>query len=56
MSPAIAGALARLPEYLSQHVLLSVSAIVLGCLISLPLAVGAARSTTLRGLCSVSPA
>ncbi|MBI1330358.1 MAG: ABC transporter permease subunit [Alphaproteobacteria bacterium] len=49
MSPAIAGALARLPEYLSQHVLLSVSAIVLGCLISLPLAVVAARSAMLRG-------
>ena len=34
-------ALALLPDYLGQHVLLSVSAIMLGALISLPLAIAA---------------
>jgi len=42
-------ALERLPDYLGQHVLLSVSAIVLGLLISLPLALLGARSRLLRG-------
>ncbi len=49
MSEAVWSALARLPEYLSQHVWLSLSAILLGCLISLPLAVAASRSRALRG-------
>ena len=40
---------ALLPDYLSQHVLVSLSAIVLGTAISLPLAVLAARSRHLRG-------
>ena len=39
----------RLPNYLGQHVLLSVSAILLGLAISLPLALAAARSSLLRG-------
>ena len=45
----IAAAFANLPNYLGQHVLLSVSALVLGLLISLPLAIAAARIAWLRG-------
>jgi osmoprotectant transport system permease protein len=45
----IALAFARLPEYLGQHVLLSVSAITIGFLISLPLAVAISRVAWLRG-------
>ncbi len=45
----IAVALARLPEYLGQHVLISVSAIVIGFAISLPLAIAASRLAWLRG-------
>ncbi|HTW34363.1 MAG TPA: ABC transporter permease/substrate-binding protein [Rhizomicrobium sp.] len=40
---------ALLPDYLSQHVLVSLSAIVLGTAISLPLAMVAARNRHLRG-------
>ena len=40
---------ALLPDYLSQHVLVSLSAIVLGTAISLPLAILAARNRHLRG-------
>jgi len=39
----------NLPDFLSWHVLLSVSALALGLLISLPLAIVAARSRWLRG-------
>ena len=39
----------NLPDFLSWHVLLSVSALALGLLISLPLAIFAARSRWLRG-------
>ena len=42
-------ALAHLPDYLSQHVLLSVSSLALGLVISLPLALLATRSRALRG-------
>jgi osmoprotectant transport system permease protein len=45
---AFASALALLPDYLGQHVLLSVSAIVLGVLISLPLAIVSAHSRAMR--------
>jgi osmoprotectant transport system permease protein len=45
---SIAAAWAVLPEYLGQHVLLSLSAILLGIAISLPLAIVAARSRVLR--------
>ena len=45
----IEAAFERLPEYLGQHVLLSVSAIVIGFLISLPLAIAAWRWRWLRG-------
>ncbi len=46
--PRIAEALARLPEYLGNHVLLSVSALALGIAISLPLGIAAARRPKLR--------
>jgi osmoprotectant transport system permease protein len=48
--PSVADALARLPDYLSQHVMLSLSAIVLGLLIGLPLAIAGVRSPRLRVL------
>lgn len=48
MTPRLAAALDRLPEYLAWHVLLSASALVLGAAISLPLAIAAARSARLR--------
>jgi osmoprotectant transport system permease protein len=44
----IAQAFALLPDYLAWHVLLSASALLLGVLISLPLAVAASRSPRLR--------
>jgi osmoprotectant transport system permease protein len=47
-SGALTSALAVLPDYLGQHVLLSVAAIVLGIVISLPLAIVSARSRLLR--------
>jgi len=43
-----AAAARLLPDYLSQHVLLSLCALVLGLAISLPLAVAASRSPTVR--------
>ncbi|HEY8616884.1 glycine betaine ABC transporter substrate-binding protein [Phenylobacterium sp.] len=48
MSPQFSEAFALLPQYLDSHVLLSASALVLGVAVSLPLAVGAARSPRLR--------
>jgi osmoprotectant transport system permease protein len=48
MSPRLAAAFDLLPEYLGWHVLLSLSALVLGLAISLPLAVAASRSPRLR--------
>ncbi|MDP1597583.1 glycine betaine ABC transporter substrate-binding protein [Phenylobacterium sp.] len=48
MSGRVAQAWGLLPEYLAWHVLLSASALVLGLLISLPLAVAASRSARLR--------
>jgi osmoprotectant transport system permease protein len=46
--PRIVEALARLPEYLGNHVLLSISALLLGIAISLPLGILAARNAKLR--------
>jgi osmoprotectant transport system permease protein len=46
---AFAAALANLPEYLGWHVLLSLSAIVIGVSLSLPLAIWSLRSPVLRG-------
>lgn len=48
MSARLAAAWALLPEYLAWHVLLSASALALGVVISLPLAVAASRSARLR--------
>ncbi len=48
MDERIAAAWARLPDYLSQHVLLSAAALALGLALSLPLAVLAARNALLR--------
>src|SRR5262245_49208064 len=48
MNEQIAAAMHVLPEYLSQHVLLSAAALALGIGISLPLAVAASRSARLR--------
>ncbi len=48
-SEAVRQAWGYLPDYLGQHVLLSLSAILLGIAISLPLAVLASRSRYLRG-------
>jgi osmoprotectant transport system permease protein len=45
----IDAAWANLPEYLGWHVLLSLSAILAGVVISLPLAIGSARTPILRG-------
>jgi len=49
MNSNLREAWALLPDYLSQHVLVSLSAIVLGTAISLPLAILAARNRHLRG-------
>ena len=48
MNAQLAAALAVLPNYLSQHVLLSLSAMALGAGVSLPLALWAARRPGLR--------
>lgn len=48
MNERVAAAFDLLPEYLAWHVLLSASALALGVAISLPLAIGAARSPRLR--------
>ena len=48
MDERLAAAWALLPDYLGQHVLLSVCALVLGCAISLPLGVAASRSAAVR--------
>ena len=46
--PRVAAALARLPDYLSQHILVSATALALGLMISLPLALLATRRPALR--------
>jgi osmoprotectant transport system permease protein len=48
MEGRVAAAWALLPDYLGQHVLVSAAALLLGVAISLPLAVAASRSATLR--------
>ncbi|HEY1562212.1 MAG TPA: ABC transporter permease/substrate-binding protein [Caulobacteraceae bacterium] len=48
MNDRVAAAWRLLPEYLSQHVLLSLCALVLGLAISLPLAVAASRNRAVR--------
>ena len=49
MNTNLREALAVLPEYLSQHVLLSIAALALGVAISLPLGIAAAKWPLLRG-------
>ena len=49
MTSQIAAAFAVLPDYLSQHVILSVTALMLGGLISFPLAIATVRRPALRG-------
>src|ERR1700729_2940999 len=49
MNANLREAVAVLPEYLSQHVLLSIAALALGVAISLPLEIAAARRPLLRG-------
>jgi osmoprotectant transport system permease protein len=48
LDPRIADALARLPDYLGQHVIISITAIASGLALSLPLAVIATRRAGLR--------
>jgi len=48
IDPRIADAFARLPDYLGGHVLVSVTALLLGLAVSLPLGVAAARRPNLR--------
>ena len=48
VDPRIAEALARLPDYLGNHVLVSVTALALGLAVSLPLALVSLRRPTLR--------
>ena len=50
LHPQIAEALARLPAYLGGHVAVSVTALVLGLAVSLPLALASMRRPALRGL------
>jgi osmoprotectant transport system permease protein len=47
--PRVADAFARLPDYLGGHILVSVTALALGLLVSLPLAIVCARRPKLRG-------
>lgn len=48
LDPRLAEAWARLPDYLSQHVLVSATALLLGLCLSLPLAIAAVRHPRLR--------
>jgi osmoprotectant transport system permease protein len=48
MDEQLRAAWALLPDYLGQHVVLSASALLLGLVISLPLAAAAARRPRLR--------
>ncbi len=48
IDPRLADALARLPDYLGSHVLVSVTALAIGLGISLPLAIIATRRPVLR--------
>ena len=50
MNPQLAEALARLPAYLGGHVAVSVTALLLGLAISLPLALASMRRPALRSV------
>ncbi len=54
MNPQLAAAFALLPQYLGWHVALSASALALGLMIGLPLAVAAARAPRLRWIALTS--
>jgi osmoprotectant transport system permease protein len=54
MNERLAAAWRLLPSYLGQHVLLSASALALGVIISLPLAVAASRNPRLRWIALLS--
>jgi osmoprotectant transport system permease protein len=54
MNERLAAAWRLLPNYLGQHVLLSASALALGVMISLPLAVAASRNPRLRWIALLS--
>ena len=47
--PRLADALARLPDYLGSHVLVSITALALGLSVSLPLAIASRQQPVLRG-------
>ena len=47
--PRLAEALARLPDYLGSHVLVSITALALGLGVSLPLAIASRQQPVLRG-------
>lgn len=49
LDPRFAEALARLPDYLGGHVLVSITALALGLAVSLPLALASIRRPLLRG-------
>jgi osmoprotectant transport system permease protein len=46
--PRVAEALARLPDYLGSHIIVSLTALLLGLAISLPLAIAATRKPRIR--------
>ncbi len=48
IDPRVADAIARLPDYLGNHVIVSLTALVLGLALSLPLAIAATRRASLR--------
>src|SRR4051812_9798523 len=50
LDPRLADALARLPDYLGSHVLVSVTALAIGLGVSLPLAILSVRRPVLRGV------
>jgi len=50
LHPQIAEALARLPDYLGGHAAVSVTALILGLAVSLPLALASTQRPALRGL------
>src|SRR5262245_63986539 len=50
LDPRIADALARLPDYLGNHVLVSLTALALGIAISFPLAIASLRRPALRAV------
>src|SRR4051812_443456 len=48
LDPRLSDALARLPDYLGSHVLVSVTALAIGLAVSLPLGIAAVRRPKLR--------